>query len=135
MLLPDALDILKTRLEAIDGLTVTTDPAVTVTPPMALIDATRMDYNESFTRGAALLEFSVTVFVSQADSAEGVFEAREYLSGYGDKSVRAAIETQPSGGDAFLKKVVVDTGERGETSNFIVANFAGRAHVPGEVAT
>ena len=134
MQLSDALDILKARLEAIDGLTVTTDPKVPVVVPMALIADGEMDYNHSFGRGAAMLSFEVTVYVSEADSGEGLYEARSYLSGHGDRSVREALDT-PSTTDDLLAKVVIDTGVRESSDNYITAVFAGRAHIPGAVAT
>ena len=135
MLLDDALGILKTRLESIDGLTVTTDPKVPVVVPMAVITDGESDYNVSYGRGAALLAFDVIVYVSEADSGEGLYEARRYLSGHGDYSVRAALEAEATGGDLLLQKVVVDTGVRSASDNFITAEFACRAHVPGAVAT
>jgi hypothetical protein len=134
MQLSDALDILKARLEAIDGLTVTTDPKVPVVVPMAVITDGEMDFNESFRRGAAMLSFEVTVYVSEADSGEGLYEARSYLSGHGDRSVREALDT-PSTTDDLLAKVVIDTGVRESSDNYITAVFAGRAHIPGAVAT
>lgn len=135
MLIDEALDILKTRLETIDGLTVTTDPAVTVVVPMAVVSDGEIDYNESFRRGACLLTFSVVVYVSTADTAEGLYEARRYLSGHGDMSVTTALETQAAGGDLLLNKVSVNTGVRDESDNFITAVFEATVHVPGEVAT
>lgn len=134
MLLDDALDILATRLREIDGLEVVTDPMVTVTVPMAVVVEDRMDYNESFRRGAAELAFTVTVFVSRADSTQGLEESRQYLSGHGDKSIRQAIETQVND-DALLSKVVLDRGERDVTEDYVLAVFTGRAHIPGAVAT
>jgi hypothetical protein len=135
VLLSDALDILADRLDTIAGLTVSTDPAVTIVVPMAVVSDVELDYNESMRRGAALLTFAVTVYVSQADSSEGLYEARRYLSGHGDLSIRDALETQPDAGDLLLNKVSVDTGERSESDNYIIATFTGRAHIPGEVAT
>jgi hypothetical protein len=133
VLIDEALDILKARLETVDGLTVSTDPAVTIVVPMAVISDSELDYNESMRRGAALLTFSVTVYVSQADSGEGLYEARRYLSGHGELSVREALDTP--GTDDLLSKVVVDSGVRGESDNYITAEFIGRAHIPGAVAT
>lgn len=133
MLIDEALDILKARLETIDGLTVSTDPAVTIVVPMAVISDSELDYNESMRRGAALLTFTVTVYVSQADSGEGLYEARRYLSGHGELSVREALDTPST--DDLLSKVVVDTGVRGESDSYITAEFTGRAHIPGAVAT
>ena len=133
MLLEAALDILAERLRAIDGLTVSTDPKVPVTPPMALVEEGELDYNESFRPGAAVMEFQVTVYVSEADSGSGLTEARSYLSGHGDMSVRAALEDVSD--DLLLFKVNVSTGSRETSDSYITAVFAGSAHVPGAVAS
>lgn len=135
MLIDEALDILKARLETIDGLTVTTNDALPITEPMAVIMDGEVDYNESFRRGACLLSFTVTVYVSKADSDEGLYEARRYLSANGEKSVSTALETQPAAGDLLLNKVSVATGERSESDNYITAVFEATTHVPGEVTT
>ena len=135
MLIDEALDILKARLETIDGLTVTTDTNVTVVVPMAEVTVASVNYNESFTRGACEIDFTVRVYVATSDNAEGLYEQRRYLSGHGGLSIRAAIESQITGGDLLLSKVVADTGTPLTSDNFIVAEFACRAHVPGAVAT
>ena len=134
MQLEAALDILKARLETIDGLTVTTDPAVTIDAPMAVIEDGEMDYNQSMRRGDAVLAFEVTVYVARTDSESGLTEARTYLSGHGDYSAREALDT-PSSTDDLLAKVAVDTGIRGESDNYITCTFTGWAHIPGAVAT
>ena len=130
MSLTDALEALKVRLESIDGLTVTTDPAAEVVVPMAIVDIVEMDYNEAFERGGSLLAFQVIVYVSGADNPEGLYEARSYLSAYGDRSVRVAIETAPDAGDG-VSYVVVDTGRREVSDNFITARFDCRSQLPG----
>jgi len=110
VLIDAALDAIKTRLETIDGLTVTTDPGVGVVPPMARVMDGQIEYHSTFARGYDQLNFTVTLYVSRADSAEGALEARDYKSGHGSKSVRSALET---GTDAGLEAVVVTTGEVG----------------------
>lgn len=129
MLLDEALDILKARLETIDGLTVTTDPMVTVVVPMAVVRLGDLDYNETYVRGGIKAFFDVRVYVSQADSAEGLLEARDYLSGHGDKSVRAALDTPAV--DGLESRVVVNTGRLEQSDNYISAVFECFAHVPG----
>jgi hypothetical protein len=134
MQIDEALDILKCRLESIDGLTVTTDPAVTIVAPMAVITDGEIDYDFSFGRGAVVLSFQVTVYVAQSDSTEGLYEARRYLSGHGDRSVREALDT-PSTTDDLLSKVTVNTGIRSVSDNYITAEFTCSSHVPGATAT
>lgn len=134
MQVEEALDILAARLRAIDGLTVTTDPAVTIDTPMAVVEDGEMDYNQSMRRGDAVLSFQVTVYVCESDSESGLTEARGYLSGHGTTSVRQALDT-PNPDDALLSKAVVDSGVRGQSANYITCTFAGSTHVPGAVAT
>jgi hypothetical protein len=134
MLLDDALETLAERLRSIDGLTVTTDPAVTIDTPMAVVDDVEMNFNQSMRRGDALLTFEVTVYVCRSDSESGLTDARGYLSGHGDTSIRAALDT-PRTDDDLLAKAVVDTGSKGESDSYITVTFAGSTHVPGAVAT
>lgn len=129
MQLDDALDILAERLRAIEGLTVTTDPKVPVVPPMAVVTTGLIDYNETYVRGGAKTDFTVVVYVAQSDSETGLYEARGYLSGHGDTSIRAAADTPAD--DGLLSRVVINTGELGQSDNYLTAEFAGFLHVPG----
>lgn len=133
MLIDTALDILKGRLETIDGLTVTTDPGAEVSPPMALVTDGQIEYHSTFARGHDALNFLVTVYVSRADSAEGALEARQYKSGHGDKSIRAALET---GNDAGLAAVIAVTGDIGVSErgggSFVTLQVAGTAQISGK---
>ena len=128
MTVDEALDVLAARLAAVDGLVVTTDPKATVVSHMAVVEDTSIDYNESFSPGSCLMEFAVTVYVSDADSKSGHNEARGYLSPNGAASVRAALEDVR--GDALAKAVKLSTGVREITDNHILAVFAGSTHVP-----
>ena len=135
MLIDEALTAIKTRLEAIDGLTVTTDPGATVVVPMALVTDGTIEYHSTFARGYDQLNVNITVFVSQADSTEGALEARDYKSGHGSKSVRAALETVPSPTDDVQALVAV-TGDvvqvdRGGGS-FIALQMAATAQILGK---
>lgn len=131
MLLDDALDILKDRLEVIDGLTVTTNPSATIVVPMATVNFDEVNYRESMTPGGAILDAVIVVYVSTADSAEGMVEARGYLSPDGANSVRAALEVTT---DDLTSRVTVLTGsagpyERLNGERFIVARFTARVHL------
>ena len=117
MTIDEVLAAVKARLETIDGLTVTTDPGITVKAvPMAQVLDGQMEYHSTFGRGYDALSMSITVYVSRVDSAEGVLEARDYKSGHGTKSIRAALETAPSPDDG-LEALVAVTGETGTASD------------------
>lgn len=115
MLIPAVLDAVKERLLTIDGLTVTTDPGVSpITVPMASIEDQQIAYHATFGRGYDELSMRVRVFVSDADSPSGALEVRGFKSGYGSKSIRAALETSAGAGDTFPNSsIVAVTGDTG----------------------
>jgi len=131
MLIPDVLDGLKARLETITGLTVSTDPGATIVVPMAVVTDADVTFNATMGRGSDDIEVIATVFVSRADQAEGAFEVREYKSGHGDRSVRAALETSTGATDPLTVAGVMvrvdsastEVAARGDTS-FIVVNVS-----------
>lgn len=133
MLIDEALDAIAHRLRAIDGLTVTTDPGATVSVPMALVTDGTVEYHSTFARGYDALNVNVTVYVSQADSAEGALEARRYKSGHGDRSIRSALET---GTDAGLEAVVAVTGDVGvsdrDGGSYVTLQVAATAQILGK---
>ena len=131
MTLTECLDLLAARLSVIDGLTVTTDPAAEVIVPMAIIDAPEVDYNYTMA-GGATVNFTVTVYVSIADTPSGLIEARDYLSPSGASSVSAAIST-PETADDIETRAHVDTGTRSDDRGYITAEFAGTARIEGGV--
>lgn len=93
MIIADVLAGLAARVERIGGVTVTTDPNATVVVPMAVVTDESIDYHATMGRGSDDVNVAVTLYVSRSDSPEGSFEVRAYLSGHGDRSIRAAIET------------------------------------------
>lgn len=137
MKIPDLLDGLALRLEAIDGLTVTTDPGATVVPPMVLVDDGDVTYDATMGRGSDDIVVNLTLYVSKADSAQGALEAREYKSGHGDKSLRTAIETSATGdglGNVMIRQFTASTGvvERGgPDAQFIAVQVSLIATVSG----
>lgn len=114
MLIATALEAVADRLRTIDGLTVTTDPGTSAAPvvPMAQVMDGEMEYHSTFMRGYDTLNFTITVFVSKADSAQGALEVRDYKSGHGAKSILAALEAAPTPNDD-LEAVVAQTGNVG----------------------
>ena len=137
MKIPDVLDAIAARLATIDGLTVTTDPGAPVVVPMALVVDGQMEYHATFGRGFDTLNVDITVFVSRSESSEGAFEAREYKSGHGARSIRAALETSTGVGDVFPNQSIRaglanDTvAARGDAS-FIAIEVTATAQIPGK---
>lgn len=134
MLIADALEIIKGRLEQIDGLTVTTTPGQTVVPPMAEVLDGEMEYHSTFGRGYDAQAFTITLFVSEADNAAGVLEAREFKSGHGPKSIRAALESGSTPG--FEGEVVESavTGFAERDGRYITVVFRATAQLSGKAS-
>ena len=132
------LDAAADRLRTIDGLTVTTDPSATVVPPMAVVTDGEMEYHATFGRGYDTLNVSVTVYISRADSNEGVSEVRAYKSGYGDKSVRAALETAPVAADGINASMVAQTGTAGvserDGTSWVTLQVSATAQIDGKAS-
>jgi hypothetical protein len=131
--LPECLELLAARVRAIDGLTVSTDPQATVVPGLVVIADAGLDYNYTM-RGGATVNFTATAYVSRSDVPSGVFEVRDYLSPYGTRSIRAALDT-PVDGDAIDSLAHVDSGRSGvdQTSGYIVAVFTGTVRIAADI--
>ena len=138
MLIPDFLEGLADRLRTIDSLTVTTDPGVGVAVDMALVEDGEIDYHSTFARGYDAATFRVTVYVSRADSGEGVHQARLYKSGHGELSLRAAIETPTGPSDPLvdMPSIVCDTARVGVSSagdsSYVTVVLEGTAQLAGK---
>jgi len=130
MTLTEALDLLALRLSTIDGLSVTTDPSAEVVVPMAVVSVGEVEYNYTM-KGGATVNYTVTVYVSRADEPSGLFEVRDYLSPYGDRSIRAALDT-PYDSDAIETRAHVDTGQSGAQAGHIVAVFSGTVRIAAD---
>jgi len=138
MLIPEFLEGLADRLRTIPSLTVTTDPGVGVVVDMALVEDGEIDYHSTFARGYDAVTFRVTVYVSRADSNEGVLQARLYKSGHGDLSLRAAIESPTGPNDPLvdMPSIVcdtarVDTAGAGEAT-YVTVVLEGTAQLAGK---
>ena len=136
MLVQAVLDAVKARLETIDGLTVTTDPGATVVVPMAVVSDGEMEYHATFGRGYDTLNINIAVYVSRADSNEGVSEVRAFKSGYGDKSIRKALETAPAAADGLNTSLVAQTGTAGvatvQGETFVTLQVSATAQIEGK---
>ena len=65
MLIGDYLDGVVARIDTIAGLTVTTDPALAIAPPMAVVAESGVSYDAAFGRGQDNIELDVTVYISR----------------------------------------------------------------------
>ena len=125
------------RLDTIAGLTVTTNPLATIVPPMALVTDGPIEYDQSFGRGSDTLTVMVMVFVSLTASEESVRLAREFKSGHGAKSIKAAIETSIGAADVIPNRTLTATGGtigedgRPDGSSHLVMQITATAHLPG----
>ncbi len=138
MLIPAVLDAVAARIDAIDELTVTTNPGVTVVAPMAVVSDEQMQYHSTFSslRGFSTLEMRVRIYVSEADDEQGALEIRNYKSAHGGRSISKAIETATLAADDFpngtLVATVGDTGVVENGGKWLVLDVSVTAEIPGE---
>ena len=138
MLIAAYLEAVADRLHTVDSLTVTTDPGAKITPPMALVTDGTIEYFQSFARGHDTLNLTITVYVSAADSAEGALEVRDYKSGYGAKSIRAALMTSTGAGDAIPNNTLIATSgdvqviDRANGESYLALIVNATALLPGK---
>jgi hypothetical protein len=135
MELQDWLELVAIRLRSIPKLTVTTDPNATPIVGLATIDQGEIGYDQSMLQGGTITNIEVVVYVSKSDSKQGHREARRYLSGYGERSVRQALVT-PVDDDALANRVHVETGQAeqigaSDGTGYIAVRFAVRFQTPG----
>lgn len=124
------------RLRSIDELTVTVDPGVTITAPMATVFVKSVAYNATMGRGTDDASVTVTVYASAADTGEGTGEIYDYAAGYGAKSIRSALESTPSGsllpdGEIRVDQVDIGRSDRPDGSVFVSAVTSMVVSLPG----
>jgi len=138
MLIGDYLDGVTARIDTIAGLTVTTDPALAIAPPMAVVTDTGVNYDASFGRGQDVIDLTVTVYISRGDSLTALEESRLYASGHGAKSIRAALETTIGVGDTIPNKTLraesasTDSNTDASGAGFVVLSVRATGLIPGK---
>lgn len=100
------------NLSSINGLRVQEEILDTAPVPVALIGPpTSVTYDEVMARGADTYTFSVRVLVARASERRAQLSLGSYLSGAGDLSIKAAIESDPTlGGSAQTCRVTSANG-------------------------
>jgi len=138
VLIGDYLDGVVARIDTIAGLTVTTDPALAVAPPMAVVTDSGVSYDAAFGRGQDNIDLTVTVYISRGDSLTALEESRLYMSGHGAKSIRAALETSTGGSDTIPNKTLraesasTDSNTDASGAGFVVLTVRATGLIPGK---
>lgn len=138
MLVGDYLDGVVARIDTIAGLTVTTDPALAIAPPMAVVAETEMTYDEAFGRGQDRIEIDVTIHIGRGDTLTALEESRLYMSGHGAKSIRAALETSTGVSDTIPNKTLraesatSDSNTDASGSGHVVLTIRATGLIPGK---
>lgn len=96
MLLSTVRDGFTTRLKTIPGMEVQSY-GDTPTVPSAAFEPPDIEYHGTMARGSDDLEYTIWVYVANADNGEAVRIVETYMSGHGDRSVRRALETSAAG--------------------------------------
>jgi hypothetical protein len=133
MLLDDLLDGLVARLRTIGGLDAGKFPGHQPGPHRAVVDAASVAYDSTMARGSDEVAVSIMVYVPAGVDAEGTIEARQYMSGSGTKSLRAALERTTTG-DGLAGVAFYDISaaiERQTEPDYLTVTLTATAVVPG----
>lgn len=101
---------LKTRLETIPGLRVHQTVPGAIDPPAAVLSLESVIYDSSMSRGSDDLVFSADVFTSMASDRAGQELLFAFLDGSGAKSVKTAVEADPTLGGVAMYAEVAEAG-------------------------
>lgn len=83
---------LATRLGTIPGLRTTTETPDTISPPIAIVNVSNVNYDRTFQRGLDEYNFVVTVIVGRVGERSAQRLLDSYVSSTGASSVKLAIE-------------------------------------------
>lgn len=109
--LGDLLDGLEARLKAIAGLRVYPELPGSIQAPAAVVSLGAIDYDATMDRESDDIVFHVRLFTSSTSERAGQRALFAYLDGSGAKSVKAAIEADPTLGGAAMFAEVRSAGE------------------------
>jgi hypothetical protein len=83
---------LATRLATISGLRTTTETPDTISPPIAIINVSNVNYDRAFQRGLDEYNFVITVIVGRVGERSAQRLLDSYVSPVAPSSVKLAIE-------------------------------------------
>ncbi len=112
------LEGLGAQLETIQGLRVHEEMTGSVHPPAAVLSLDEITYDTTMARGSDDVTFHVHVFTSMSSERAGQKALFAFLAGSGEKSVRAAIDADPTLGGVAMFAEVQSVGDVG------IAKFA-----------
>ena len=98
------------RLNTIAGLRVYENIADSFQPPAAMITIDTVDYHQAFRGGDSVYTFRISLMVGRTDDRTAQKKLDEYLSYSGNKSIRQAVEADPTLGGRVEASVVTSGG-------------------------
>jgi hypothetical protein len=121
-------DGLATNLQTITGLRATADITDNPTPPIAIVQLNRVEYDNAFNKGLTIYNFVISVVVGRASERSAQDRLNAFATPSGASSIKLAVQTDRTlGGSAYDVRVsemqnigaVLLGGE-----NYLAADFA-----------
>ena len=105
-----AAEGLRTQLATVTGLRVYDHIADSFQPPAAMVAIETVDYHQAFRGGDSVYTFRISLLVARTDDRTAQRKLDEFLSYSGTKSIRQAIEADPTLGGRVEASVVTSGG-------------------------
>lgn len=105
-----AAEGLRAQLTTVTGLRVYDHIADSFQPPAAMVAIETVDYHQAFRGGDSVYTFRISLLVARTDDRTAQRKLDEFLSYSGDKSIRQAIEADPTLGGRVEASVVTSGG-------------------------
>jgi len=100
-------DGLATNLATISGLRTASELPDNPNPPIATVNLRNIEYDQTFGKGMAVYNFTVTVIVGRVAEREAQRRLNAFSDNTGASSVKTAIESDKTlGGSAFDVRVI-----------------------------
>ncbi len=121
-------DGLATNLQTITGLRATADITDNPTPPIAIVQLNRVEYDNAFNKGLTIYNFVISVVVGRASERTAQDRLNAFATPSGASSIKLAVQSDRTlGGSAYDVRVsemqnigaVLLGGE-----NYLAADFA-----------
>lgn len=121
-------DGLATNLQTITGLRASADIPDNPTPPIAIVQLNRVEYDNAFNKGLTIYNFVISVVVGRASERTAQDRLNAFATPSGASSIKLAVQTDRTlGGSAYDVRVsemqnigaVLLGGE-----NYLAADFA-----------
>lgn len=121
-------EALADRLSTIEGLRVLQTPTDAIYPPSVVIGDVSIQFDESFGRGLDVLTFTLRVYAAKTDDGRRAVNAVDaFITGFGEQSIKAAVEA-----DRRLGDVVADARVT-SVQNYGAYEVAGQLYVGADL--